>query len=48
MTGEVWLSTDDVPANAKMTCNVEGWMNYQRLDVRHPDDGHGHKSSAGS
>jgi hypothetical protein len=26
---EVWLSTDDNPANAKMVCNVEGWMNYQ-------------------
>jgi hypothetical protein len=26
---EVWLSTDEAPANAKMICNVEGWMNYQ-------------------
>jgi hypothetical protein len=26
---EVWLSTDDTPANATMICNVEGWMNYQ-------------------
>jgi hypothetical protein len=26
---EVWLSTDDNPANAKMICNVEGWMDYQ-------------------
>jgi hypothetical protein len=26
---EVWLSTDDNPANVKMICNVEGWMNYQ-------------------
>jgi hypothetical protein len=26
---EVWLSTDDDPANATMICNVEGWMNYQ-------------------
>ena len=26
---EVWLSTDDSPANAKMICNVEGWLNYQ-------------------
>ncbi len=26
---EVWLSTDDTPANVKMICNVEGWMNYQ-------------------
>jgi hypothetical protein len=26
---EVWLSTDEDPANATMICNVEGWMNYQ-------------------
>ena len=26
---EVWLSTDETPANAKMICNVEGWVNYQ-------------------
>ncbi len=26
---EVWLSTNEDPANAKMICNVEGWMNYQ-------------------
>jgi len=26
---EVWLSTDDAAANAKMICNVEGWLNYQ-------------------
>jgi len=26
---EVWLSTDDTPANVKMICNVEGWLNYQ-------------------
>ncbi len=26
---EVWLSTDESPANVKMICNVEGWMNYQ-------------------
>jgi len=26
---EVWLSTDDTAANAKMICNVEGWMGYQ-------------------
>ena len=26
---EVWLSTNEDPANVKMICNVEGWMNYQ-------------------
>jgi len=26
---EVWLSTDENPANVKMICNVSGWMNYQ-------------------
>ncbi|HSW02115.1 MAG TPA: PA14 domain-containing protein [Sedimentisphaerales bacterium] len=26
---ELWLSTDDNPANAKMIANVEGWCNYQ-------------------
>ena len=26
---EVWLSTDDTPANIKMICNVEGWTDYQ-------------------
>ncbi len=26
---EVWLSTDDSPANATLICNVEGWGGYQ-------------------
>ena len=26
---EVWLSSDDTPANAKLVCSVTGWMNYQ-------------------
>jgi len=29
---ELWLSTDDNPANAKMICNVEGWCNYQNWE----------------
>jgi hypothetical protein len=32
---EVWLSTDDSPANAKMICNVEGWMDYQNWRAGH-------------
>jgi len=29
---EIWLSTDDTPANVKMICNVEGWMPYLAWD----------------
>jgi hypothetical protein len=29
---EIWLSTDDTPANVKMIANVEGWMPYQNWD----------------
>jgi hypothetical protein len=29
---EIWLSTDDTPANVQMIANVEGWMPYQNWD----------------
>jgi hypothetical protein len=29
---EIWLSTDDTPANVKMIANVEGWMPYLAWD----------------
>jgi hypothetical protein len=41
---EVWLSTDDNPANVQMICNVEGWMPSGAWDGAGGDPGTNFKS----
>jgi len=43
---EVWLSANEDPANAKMICNVEGWMNYQDWTYTSGAPGTTYKSAA--
>ncbi len=43
---EVWLSTDDSPANVKMICNVEGWTDYQNWSYSTGSPGTTYKSAA--
>jgi len=42
---EVWLSTDENPANVKMICNVEGWTDYQNWAYNTGAPGTTYKSS---
>ena len=43
---EVWLSTDETPANVKMICNVEGWTDYQNWQYNTGAPGTTYKSAA--
>jgi hypothetical protein len=42
---EVWLSTNEDPANVKMICNVEGWTDYQNWAYDTGSPGTTYKSS---